>query len=568
MARPTATPLEARIRQARRRLIVQSLLNRVGVAWGLALAATVVWFLVEPIALPAAPEWLRWAVLGGLAGVGTVLAIWLVRRAAPTPIAAALALDQRFELQERTTTAVGLRPAEQGSMAGQALMADANSRLEKVRVPEKFPVRVGWRAAFLPLLAGAVIALTLFPIPVQRLIAGGGGKDGEEEGKAEDSAAAAKPAAPRTFIKPPPERPNKSEELRKLEAELEKLYAEHNDKAGTEKEKPEQTRERQEKIASAEERLEKKKQEMQEKFQKLQEQMDKATELENGEARTDGPAKEFEEALRKGDLKKAEEEADRLKKKAKDKKLDQKETEQLKKQLDEMEDRLDRLNREQKKKKEELKEKIEQAKKENRDAESLERELQKMEQESKPTPEMQELAKSLKQARQCLEQQDFDGLSEQLGDVAKQLGDIQDGVEDLQDLEEHLQNLKQMKKEGCEACKGDGKKKGEGGDKDNAQGYAEGASGKRAENKDAKTGTGEDQRTRGFFDPKGKKSYGGAVNGPAFKKATTVEMEGEIRQAVQEAPEAVEVQRLPKATKDLVKEYFEKLGGQNPGGKK
>ena len=41
-------------------------------------------------------------------------------------------------------------------------------------------------------------------------------------------------------------------------------------------------------------------------------------------------------------------------------------------------------------------------------------------------------------------------------------------------------------------------------------------------------------------------------------------MAGDIKQAVQEAPEAVEVQRLPKAAKEMVKEYFEKLGNQAP----
>ena len=45
-------------------------------------------------------------------------------------------------------------------------------------------------------------------------------------------------------------------------------------------------------------------------------------------------------------------------------------------------------------------------------------------------------------------------------------------------------------------------------------------------------------------------------------------MAGDIRQAVQDAPDAVEVQRLPKAARDLVKEYFEKLGNQAPGPKK
>jgi hypothetical protein len=226
------------------------------------------------------------------------------------------------------------------------------------------------------------------------------------------------------------------------------------------------------------------------------------------------------------------------------------------------------LTREKEQKKQQLKDLIDKAKKENRDAESLERELKQLQSDMEMSKEMKDLAKSIKQAKQCLDMNDFEGLSEQFGDIAKSLGDIQEGLKDLEDIEDHLQNLKQMKKEGCKNCEGEGKKKGEGGDKDDATGYAEGATGRRKENKDAKTATGEDQRVRGFFDAKGRKSYGGSVSGPAFKKATTIEMAGEIRQAVQDAPEAVEIQRLPKATKDLVKEYFEKLGGQAPPAKK
>lgn len=73
---------------------------------------------------------------------------------------------------------------------------------------------------------------------------------------------------------------------------------------------------------------------------------------------------------------------------------------------------------------------------------------------------------------------------------------------------------------------------------------------------------------RGGFDPRGRKTYAGATNGPAFKKASSAEMSKDIEQAVQEAPEAVEVQRLPRAAKEMVKEYFEKLGGQVPPAKK
>jgi hypothetical protein len=564
MDRPAPSPLETRVRQARRRLVTQTLLNRLGIAWGCALALGLVWMLVEPVAVPGATPLLKWAVLGGLAAVATAVAVWLARRAAPTPLSAALAIDQRFDLKERVTTALGLSPVAQSSPAGQALIADANAKLERVAVAGKFPVRIGWRALFLPAQAIAIALLALYPPRVLTTLAGGGPKKDDDQAKVDDKVAPPKTVAPRPFIRPPVDRPNKSEELRQLEAELEKLYAEHNKETGRDQETPEHARERQEKIAQAEDRLKKREQEMAEKFQKLQDQMGKLTELNEGETRRDGPAKSFEQALAKGDLKKAQEEVDRLQKKARDKKLDPKEQEQLKKQLDDLDKKVDQLTREQKEKEKKLKDLIDQAKREHRDADALERELKNLQKDQQMAKEMGELAKALKQAKQSLDKNDLDGLADQLGQVGKQLGDIDDELKDLDDIEEHLQNLRQMKKEACEQCQGDKKKKGEGGDKDDATGYAEGASGRRPENKDAQTKAGEEQRVRGFFDPKGRKAYGGSVNGPAFKKSSSVELAGDIKQAVQEAPEAVEVQRLPKSAKDMVKEYFEKLGNQAP----
>jgi len=515
------------------------------------------------VRLPGGPDHLKWTILGSAAGVGTALAIWSAIRRMPSQLAAALAIDQKFELQERVTTALGLSPHELSSPVGQALLDDANTRLEKVAVKGKFPVRMGWRALFIPAQAAAIAILALYPPAVLTNLVSGSNKKDDDSANTEE-AEKPKPAIPRQFIKPPMERPNKSEELKQLEAELAKLYDEHNREISQEKQSIEKVRERQEKVASAEEKLKKREQELTEKFQRLQEQMEKMTDLDPGESRKDGPAKDFEDAMNKGDLQKAQEEVDRLKKKAKEKKLDEKDQEKLKEQLKNMEDKVDRLQREQQEKKQKLKDLVEKAKKEGRDADSLERELQKMEQEQQMTKEMQDLAKSMKAARQALEQKDFDGLADQLDNVSKELGGIGEELQDLEDVQEHLQNLKQMKKQGCKECEGEKKDKGAGGEKDNATGYAEGASGKRPENKDAKTKEGDEKRVRGFFDAKGRKTYGGATNGPAFKKATKEELAGEIQQAVQEAPEAVEVQRLPKGAKDMVKEYFEKLGGQAP----
>lgn len=564
MSKVQRTPIERSIRQAQRRLVAQSLLNHLGWAWGVSLLLTVVWFALEPFAFPASPPWLRWTILGSTLGAGTIVAGWLTRRAAPSRMQAALALDQRFQLMERVTTVLALSPTETTTAAGQAVLADANAKVENVVVRGQFPVKLGKRALVLPLQVAAVVLLALFPPPTLLPGFASANKDDEEATKLDDADIPTRTITARPFIKPPEQRPNKSEELKQLEAELEKLYAEHNREENPEKVRPEQIRERVEKITNAEEKLKKREQEMNEKFQKLQEQLSKLTELDQGEARHDGPGKEFEEALAKGNLNKAQEEVDRLQKKAKDKKLDEQEAQQLKKQVEDLEKKIDQLTREQQQKKDKLKDLIDKAKKEGRDAESLEREMKQLEQEMKAPKEMQELAKALKESRKALEMNDFDGLAEQLGNVSKALGDLQDDLQDLEDLEEHLQNLKQMKQGACKQCEGEGNKKGEPGHKDNGRGYAEGASGKRDLEKDPTAKAGEEQRIRGNFDIKGRKSYGGTTNGPAFKKQTSGEMAGEIQQAIQDAPEAVEVQRLPKAAKEMVKEYFEKLGGQAP----
>src|SRR5205809_352333 len=104
--------LDVRIRQARRRLFTQTLLNRLGLAWGCALALGLIWFLVGPVLLASGPDYLKWTILASAALIGTALAVWTSIRKAPSHLIAALALDQRFELKERVTTALGLSPHE------------------------------------------------------------------------------------------------------------------------------------------------------------------------------------------------------------------------------------------------------------------------------------------------------------------------------------------------------------------------------------------------------------------------------------------------------------------------
>jgi DNA repair exonuclease SbcCD ATPase subunit len=311
-------------------------------------------------------------------------------------------------------------------------------------------------------------------------------------------------------------------------------------------------------MTSVEDKLRKFEQDKTEKLARLEQKMQQLESLTKDKDFNDGPAKDLADSLAKADLKKAKEDVDELRKKAKEEKLDAKDSEKLDKQLEKMKNELERLakNEEQEKK---LQDKINKAKKEGQDAESLDRELEKMKQEHKESgKELQDLANQMQRARNALNKGDMEELAQELEKVAGQMQKIEGELKDLEDAQDYLQRLKEAKEAACKACQGDGDPE-KMGDKKFAGGKGI-ASGERAENKDAKTAS-QDEKIRGLFDPRGKKVYGGSTKGQAFTKKTTVEMGKQIQEAVQEAPQAVDAQRLPRDARDTVKEYFESLGG-------
>src|SRR5579884_3468597 len=132
MARSPA--LERQLSRVRRRLFLATLLTCLAWSWVLAVGLAAGWFLLQPVLLPAAAPWLRWAVLGALVGACSLgaLVLGLLRR--PSPVSAALALDERFGLRERATTTLTLRPDEESTPAGQALLADVETKVAPLRV--------------------------------------------------------------------------------------------------------------------------------------------------------------------------------------------------------------------------------------------------------------------------------------------------------------------------------------------------------------------------------------------------------------------------------------------------
>ena len=571
-------PIERSVRSARRRLFLQLLLKRLPFAWSVALVLGLAWVVGEPAMGDSAGY--RWPVLGALVGVATVAAVWSARRSTPSVTNAALEVDSRFELRERLTTAVGLTEAERTTPAGVAVLADALAKVTPLAVKERFPVRLTWPSAAVPALAGLIALATVYPLNFLSEAAA----DDAIAAKKADAAATVTPdpkaAVPFTQRNKPAElavRTDKSKELQELEEQINELIKKYDTDA--KRETPEKLKEKITEMTSLEQKVKKFNEEKRDRLEKLEQQLQQLDRLNKDQEFQDGPAKKLNEAMQKGDLGKAKEEIDQLKKKLQDGKLSEEDKQLLAKQFDKMKEQLQR-NDAAKQREEKLQQMLDKAKKEGReqDAESLERELKQAKEDGQQSKEAgKELAEKLQKAKDALDKGDNEEAAKQLEQAAKSLEMTEADLKDLEDAESYLQRLKDDKKAACKKCDcdgdgdgdcdgdgdGKGKGKGKGKSKKNNGGIGQG---EREENKDAKTAN-EDQRLKGIFDPRGKKTYGGSTKGPAFKTATTGELGPAIQSAAQEAPAAADSQRLPRDAKQTVKEYFESLGGQNPGGK-
>ncbi len=145
------------IRQVQRRLALQRFLGILGWCWFVSLLAAVLLIGAARFYPLGIVDW-QW--LAGLSAVGLVAAVaWTLWTVAP-PLAAAWEIDHRFGLKERVSSTLAMNPADRETVAGQAVIADANARLRRIAVLEKFPVRPP-RYLLLPLLPALALAAVM-----------------------------------------------------------------------------------------------------------------------------------------------------------------------------------------------------------------------------------------------------------------------------------------------------------------------------------------------------------------------------------------------------------------------
>src|SRR5579864_6691164 len=101
MADSVRTLLQRQVARAGRRLFLQTLVDMLVWCWVGALAVSAGWFLVRLYVLgQPVGDWRSWAVVGGALGAGAAAAVVLACLRAPSRLAAALLIDDRFGLRE------------------------------------------------------------------------------------------------------------------------------------------------------------------------------------------------------------------------------------------------------------------------------------------------------------------------------------------------------------------------------------------------------------------------------------------------------------------------------------
>ncbi|HXG11550.1 MAG TPA: hypothetical protein VNK04_17480 [Gemmataceae bacterium] len=542
MARSTSSPLERQVAHVGRRLFMQVFLDRLFGCWTGALVLSAVWFLVQPFVVPAPSDWLRWAVAGGAVGAATVLALlWAVLRR-PSPVLAALALDEKFALRERVTTSLTLPPHQANTPAALALLEDVNQRVAALDVGSRFPIRLPRNAALLPLGAALLALVALFYEPVRGKPAPPAPPETADKlpGAEELEKKIAQARLERKAREKAAEE-NPDDELKKFEEDLDRIFG-----------KPRDTKEQLAKRVDEMEALKRKMEDHQkdlaerskEKAEALKQQLQQAERLAKKQGSKDGPAKDLEKAINQGDLKKAQEEVDRLAKKLKDNELTKEEQQKLSEQLQELKERLEQLTQQ-----EELEEQLrELARRGDIDEETLNRELEKLRKNSEKLrdnlQDLQDIAEQLAECQKCLRDGNCEGAAKALARAGNKMSRLGNS-DDLERLSRQLDELREIRRSMSEVM---------------GESQPIPAAGRRPEEEDQ---TGSQQTRISGESLEGRHEIVGTAPGSNFRRPRKPEeLTQEIKQASQEAPEALERQRIPRAASDIAKGYFENLGGQ------
>jgi len=553
------------VQQAQRRLLVGRFFYLL--SWTLLIGLTVAliglalpkfWYLSWLQSAEGLSQWNYGWLLGGVA-LALLSAGWLTVQSLEPRLVVAAEVDKRFQLKERLSSALCLRPEDLNTPVGQALLQDAIAKAELLEVADQFqyqPSRVG----LLPLIPAVLMCgVTFLPEAsqpestdvndvekvdrqqIQLMIEDAKKRKEERQQEAKGLADA-------------------ESDLRKLEKKFDGLLEEQNlDKK------------------TALVKLNDIKQQIEERKAQLESSKELKDNLNRLKDAAQGPAKKLSEALGKGEMMEAQKAIKELAEKLRDGDLNEIEQKKLAADLENMANELNKMAQQKREEKrrleEELKKAIDQGDLDK--AAALQEKIDQAQRQQKGIENMEKMAEKLKECADCMKDgnsgQSKQGQSDSpreggqgaqggksreeaadaLDEIADQIGKMQSDLEDLQDLED-LEKLAQA----CQNCLG-GNCPGEPGWQDWAQGdNPTPAAGRRAIEED-ETG-GFRSRVRGKLQ-KGETIVTGTADGDNIAGKSASEARELVQRAMNRESDPLENQRLPRAQREHAQQYFEAL---------
>ena len=555
--------IHQKVGQVIRRVFLQSLVTRLP------------WFLFALLLLAAiaigVPKFVYWGWMadldhqqlwnaswiwgaGGFAILLTLLSCWWTRM---NPREAAEALDERFELQQRTSSAMRMTSQTTDPAFYNALVNDAERRMVDLVVGEKFPIKSKW-PLLLPIIPLLVLAgLSLVPAVVAPEIPELAELEKEEK---KELAELIRKASNRTENKTDVDKEMEAtrivqQAMEKAEKELTKENVSKKDAMVAINDVKKSIQDQQDKIGKADA--------LKDRLKQLKEQ-------------TQGPADKMTDAMKEGKFGEASEQMKKLAEKIAKGELTKEDTQKLIKQMEEIKEQLDRANNEFEKKKQDLERQIQEAAAEGdlqraadleQQKKQLEQQQRQMQQMNKMGQQMQKLADALKEAQkqqqngQEMNQQQKQQMQQAMKEMQQQLEEMEMDAKQMEQLQEMMQKMDQMKEnmkdgqmKGMPDFGGQGKGEGEPG-----KGMGEGqGKGDRPTNDDG-DGNFYDSNVKPDVKP-GEVARIGKVGGANRKGVSTAEIEAALQEAAENkdlTPD--ELQAIPYNQREHVRDYFKKV---------
>jgi len=476
-----------------------------------------------------------WAASGVALGIAAAF-VWAIlgRRSA---LEAAIELDRRLGLKERVSSTLAMSPEEQQTDAGQALLADAVRRVERIDVAARFPIKPG-RQILLPAVPAALAALAalfLQPAPL------------DNPAEAEVIKKQIELSSQTLQRKLQQQRRRAQQEglkeaqhlLRRLEEETKELAIKEEDRKQAMiklNDLAQQLENRQKQLGGAEQ---------------VRKQLSQLKDMGKG------PAEKLLSALARGDTKRAMQELQKLKDELANQRLDHKQREELAKQLDQLRQRLQKVVDDHREAEKDLKKRIEQARRSGQSdqATRLEEQLDRLRQKAADMDRLEQLAQKFGQCSKSLKAGQTGDAGQMLAELEKDLKEIQEQVDEFEMLEDAKNELAKARNQiACEGCRGSGCELCQGEPQDGlgrGRGY-----GFRPEEKDDTE----------FFDTRaavktgrGAASIVGEVDGPNVKGDYQQELNQQFQAARQQTTDPLTNQRIPRKQRQHAKEYFDRL---------